>query len=374
LAAWQRLLTMVEEEGVFASGEWNRKPGAGQEESACGGVQAERKMNSSVANQPQEKLLREALDAYRGDLRPAESAPTVKTELWLLLSLFLIAFVLNSLVDAHRMVLGFYALPTLYSAYKYGRRHAVLTAFASVFIVVLVTRFNPVLFSRRMLPVSEEKWFDITVWGGILVITAYAMGTLYDRSQRHLRELRESYHGILLILQHIASNDKFSRDHAYRVAICATKIAERMELGSDRVEDVRAAALLHDVEKLGISREILYKSANLTEDEVRQGGGEGRKSPPPVGRALRRVIPILLAFSDRRENEPLAPNAPLEAHILAVADLYETLTAGNSRMSPSEAIGEIAERVGAEFDPKVVDAFVSAFQYGRAQGAAVVKA
>jgi len=69
-------------------------------------------------------------------------------ELWIVLSLFAIAAVLNSLIDAHRMVLGFYTLPTLYSAYTYGRRHATLTAFASVFLVIGLTVFNPRLFSH----------------------------------------------------------------------------------------------------------------------------------------------------------------------------------------------------------------------------------
>src|SRR5437870_1416596 len=52
----------------------------------------------------------------------------VNRELWLLLSLFLLAALLNSMLDSHRMLLGLYTLPTLFSAYVYGRRHATLTA------------------------------------------------------------------------------------------------------------------------------------------------------------------------------------------------------------------------------------------------------
>ena len=58
------------------------------------------------------------------------SLERVNKELWLLLSMFIIALLLNYLVDAQRMVLSFYTLPTLVSAYLYGRRHATLTAFA----------------------------------------------------------------------------------------------------------------------------------------------------------------------------------------------------------------------------------------------------
>ena len=51
----------------------------------------------------------------------------VNKELWILLSLFGICLMLNLVVDGQRMVLSFYTLPTLGSAYYYGRRHATLT-------------------------------------------------------------------------------------------------------------------------------------------------------------------------------------------------------------------------------------------------------
>ncbi len=302
----------------------------------------------------------------------ADTAPQVgvSKELWLLLSLFLIALLSNFLMDAQRMVLAFYTLPTLFSAYKYGRRHAVMTALASTLLVVLVIYFHPVP-HRRVLVVAHEKWFDIALWGGTLVVIAYAMGTLYDRMQAGLRELRESYRGILLILQHLVASDKYSQNHSYRVAICATKIAERMDLGSERVEDIRAAALLHDVEQLGISRDILYKSANFTAEEFHRFQREmarGKTSRPPVGGSLRRVIPILLAYAESSEGKAIPyQDAPLESRILAVADAYESLTSGSGGSAPSAAIDSIVERSGQDFDPKVVDAFVSAFQYGRSQ-------
>jgi hypothetical protein len=64
----------------------------------------------------------------------------VNKELWLLLSLFGICLLLNLVVDGQRMVLSFYTLPTLGSAYLYGRRHATLTAFGSVLLVCLMTQ------------------------------------------------------------------------------------------------------------------------------------------------------------------------------------------------------------------------------------------
>jgi len=71
----------------------------------------------------------------------------INPELWLLLFLVVIAAVLNFLVPSQKMALVFYFLPTLFSAYHLGRRHATLTAFASVALVVLLTFLNPAMFS-----------------------------------------------------------------------------------------------------------------------------------------------------------------------------------------------------------------------------------
>ncbi len=298
----------------------------------------------------------------------------VNKELWLVLSLFFLAGVMNFLIASHRMVLGFYVVPTLFSAYYYGRRHAVLTAFASLFTVILLVHFNPVLFSTVGTGSPEDKWYDITIWGGVLVVTAYAMGTLYDHKQNNIRELRETYHGVLLILRHFISKDEYTQNHSYRVSIYAAKVASYLGLNSERIEDVRAAALLHDIGKLDISKEILYKAARLTQEEfeeMKRHVEKGVEILEPVGGSLRRVLPIILSHHDRFDGSGYHPtlgnDIPLEARIIAVADVYDSLTSDRpyrKAMSPFDAKEVITKESGTEFDPQVVDAFLAAFRKG----------
>lgn len=298
----------------------------------------------------------------------------VNKELWLVLSLFFLAGVMNFLIASHRMVLGFYVVPTLFSAYYYGRRHAVLTAFASLFTVILLVHFNPVLFSTVGTGSPEDKWYDITIWGGVLVVTAYAMGTLYDHKQNHIRELRETYHGVLLILRHFISKDEYTQNHSHRVSIYAAKVASYLGLNSERIEDVRAAALLHDIGKLDISKEILYKAARLTQEEfeeMKRHVEKGVEILEPVGGSLRRVLPIILSHHDRFDGSGYHPtlgnDIPLEARIIAVADVYDSLTSDRpyrKAMSPFDAKEVITKESGTEFDPQVVDAFLAAFRKG----------
>ena len=90
---------------------------------------------------------------FRSGTRWMDRLAAVNQELWLVLSLFVIAAMLNWMVASHGIVLGFYTLPTLFSAYVYGRTHAVLTAVGSVLLVVVLSIANPILFLRS--PVGE---------------------------------------------------------------------------------------------------------------------------------------------------------------------------------------------------------------------------
>ncbi|HXW08669.1 MAG TPA: HD-GYP domain-containing protein [Vicinamibacterales bacterium] len=307
----------------------------------------------------------------------------VNKELWLLLSVFAICLLLNLVVDAQRMVLSFYTLPTLGSAYLYGRRHATLTALASVLLVVLMTWYNPVLFAASAsVAVSAGHWLDIVVWGGVLVITGYSMGTLYEHRSEQLAELRETYHGVLMILRHFIAKDPYTENHSYRVSVYAATIAMALDLPTERVEDVRAAALLHDIGKLDVSRDLLYKAARLTKEEfeqMQQHVSKGVAMLEPVGGSLRRVIPIVLAHHDKFDGSGYHPNRgneiPLEARIISVADVYDSLTSDRpyrKAMSTFEAKEIIVKGAGTDFDPEVVTAFVEAFRKGGLEVPAVV--
>jgi putative nucleotidyltransferase with HDIG domain len=299
----------------------------------------------------------------------------VNKELWILLSLFFICLLLNLVVDGQRMVLSFYTLPTLGSAYLYGRRQATLTALGSVLLVSLMSWYNPVLFAAPgnvALPVTG--WLDIAVWGGVLVITGYSMGSLYEHKSAQLNELRETYHGILLILRHFIAKDAYTENHCYRVSVYAATIASSLDLSHDRVEDTRAAALLHDIGKLDISRDLLYKAARLTKSEyeqIQQHVSKGGALLEPVGGSLRRVIPIVLAHHDKFDGTGYHPTRgekiPIEARIISVADVYDSLTSDRpyrKAMSPYDAKDIIVKGTGTDFDPTVVDAFLAAFKFG----------
>jgi len=288
----------------------------------------------------------------------------INPELWLLLFLVAIAAILNSIVASQRMALVFYFLPTLYSAYHFGRRHATLTAVASIILVVLLVFLNPAMFRRRIeLPFG--LWLDLIVWGGVLMVAGYSMGTLYERNQKSLREMEQGYDGMLVILQNFLANQKYNETHAFRISMCATKIAEAVGLDGESVEDIRTAALLFNMQELGITNDLLIKAAQVSSEDLRQGSRK-RKPASKAGSmagSLRRSIPIFLSERQLRQDGRKPEEFPFEVQILSLADEYEALTSGSrgTKLAPSQAGQEVMKRAEGRYDSMIVGGFKSAF-------------
>lgn len=301
----------------------------------------------------------------------------INKELLLILSIIAAAGVVNFFVSGQRLVLTFYNLPTLLAAYYFGRRRAVEAATASILFVVWMNIMNPKALGSGLEWRSQGllAWSDLCVWAGFLLISAYATGSLYEQGERRLNELRETYYGVLQILNQFIGNDKFTQNHSYRVSVYATTIAAEMRLPESQIEDVRAAALLHDIGKLEISRGILYKAARLDDNETEEMKShveKGVKMLSPVGGSLRRVLPIILAHHDRFDGSGYHPmkgeEIPIEARVITVADAYDAMISDRpyrKGITPMEARDAIQKGAGTDFDPSVVKAFESAFRKQR---------
>jgi hypothetical protein len=298
----------------------------------------------------------------------------INPELWLLLFLVVIAAVLNFLVASQRMALVFYFLPTLFSAYYFGRRHATLTALASIVLVVLLIYINPAMFNRHVDLPFDARYFDLAVWGGVLMIAGYATGTLYEHNQKSLREMEEGYEGMLAILQTSLASQKYSTTHAYRISLCATKIAETAGLDPTSVDDIRTAALLFNLKEIGITNEVLCKAAQVSQEELAQKNRRTRDAAKDdvSANAIRRAIPIFLTERQLRQTGGKMEDADLEVQILSLAHEYEALISGErgTKMSPAQASQEVIRRTTGRYDSLVLDGFAKAF----AQNAAGAKA
>ena len=303
----------------------------------------------------------------RGASPPVQRFKQFNKELLIVLSMIGIAWMLNYSLASQYLLLGFYTLPAVVSAYLFGRRQAVFTAFAAILLVGLVSYFNPGSFNSMQSAGigGDNQWYHIISWGCILLVTAYTMGTLYERNKNKMEELRQTYQGLLLILRHFIAQDEEQENHCFRVSIYATRIAFAMGLEKEEVEDIRSAALLHDIGHLKISRSILRKASRLNRLPGVLRGGEPVADNHLLSGPMGRILPMLIgqhAPSGQGGKEESA-HPPVGASILAIANAYDLLTIGTdqqSPLSPQEAKAKILADADSGYDAEAIKAFAKA--------------
>jgi putative nucleotidyltransferase with HDIG domain len=265
------------------------------------------------------------------------------------------------------LLLNFYFLPVVFASYYLGKRLGVLSAFLSILAVVICA----IMFRVHFFPQDQEfrGLFVLSSWGGFLLLTAYAVGGLYEQKEKRMDELQKAYVGILEILsKYIETKDGYTKGHSMRVSEYAKGIAIAMELPRHEVENVRVAALLHDIGKIEISSEVIQKAAALTPQEkdlMDSHSERGGAILAKVGEVLQEVVPIVMAhhhyFERALDSSKEAWNGiPLGARIVAVADAFDAITTDRPYRKgkpPWEAVQEIVDQTGRQFDPAVVEAF-----------------
>jgi len=285
----------------------------------------------------------------------------------LVVIILMAAFAGTYLIEEKSIVLNFYYLPVLASGYFLGRRLGVLTAVFSILMIAISALIFPDEFF------GKQEFFKIFAqilsWGGFLILSSIAVGTLYEQNERRMKDLKNAYIGILEILsKYLESTDRYTKGHSVRVSELAMEIGIAMELPRTEVENVRVAGLLHDIGKVEISGEILRKAAELTTEErdlVDEHTVKGAYLLTSVGSVLKEVVPIVVShhmhFTEAvGDSEREATAVPLGARIIAVADSFDAMTSDRpyrKGMTPWEAMEEIIKNTGKQFDPRVVDAF-----------------
>ncbi len=186
-------------------------------------------------------------------------------------------------------------------------------------------------------------------------------------ASRAIRQLNEEL--FMTLAKVIDARDPFSAGHAATVADYAAAIAAQLGLAVERQESVRQAALLHDIGKLGIPESILFKPGRLTDDEYARIkahaalGGEFLEA----SHGLRHLAPLVAHHHERWDGRGYpdglqGDGIPLEARILAVCDAVEAMASDrpyHQAISLDEIVTELRLGAGTQFDPAVVQAFVS---------------
>ncbi|HEY3268857.1 MAG TPA: HD domain-containing phosphohydrolase [Armatimonadota bacterium] len=167
----------------------------------------------------------------------------------------------------------------------------------------------------------------------------------------------------------IDARDGYTHGHSRNVTEYAVAISNRLGLPFGDTQTVRAAALMHDIGKIGIPDHILNKPGQLTADERTVMESHSEVGYEILSRApsLQPLLPGVRYHHERPDGAgyPLGLSGgalPLHARIIAVADAFDAMTSDRvyrKRMTIEKAVSILKEGAGAQWDPQCVEHFVS---------------
>jgi HD-GYP domain-containing protein (c-di-GMP phosphodiesterase class II) len=201
---------------------------------------------------------------------------------------------------------------------------------------------------------------------GLLLVFALERGARV----RQAIELSRAYRGTTLLLSDVLEvDDEYTGFHSRSVVSLSVAVADAMGLGSNQRRNVEFGALLHDVGKIAVPKEIINKPGPLTDDEwlvIKTHTIEGQRMLDRVGGLLSEVGRIVRSSHEKWDGsgypDGLAGNEiPVESSIVSCCDAFNAMTTDRSyrtAMSLDEAIEELQANAGTQFDPDVVDALM----------------
>ena len=201
---------------------------------------------------------------------------------------------------------------------------------------------------------------------GLLFVFALERGA----RMRQAIELSRAYRGTTLLLSDVLEvDDEYTGFHSRSVVSLSVAVADAMGLGPKQRRNVEFGALLHDVGKIAVPKEIINKPGPLTDDEwlvIKAHTIEGQRMLDRVGGLLSDVGRIVRSSHEKWDGSGypdglVAGQIPVESAVVSCCDAFNAMTTDRSyraAMSLDEATEELEANSGTQFSPDVVEALL----------------
>ena len=263
----------------------------------------------------------------------------------------------------HSPFVSIYFISVTYAAVALPTRRVMIVAGMDILAL-------PVVAVSRGLNTSADMG-SLILWVAALVAAA-AIGTLISEDrQRRTGALRRSQHEIVHRLARVVeSRDNETGEHVDRMSRYAELIAAELGWSTERCQELRLAAALHDVGKVAVPDAILLKPGRLTAEErlvMQQHCRAGHEMLSGSDSSLLDLAAVIALTHHERWDGGGYPCGrvgdaiPQAGRIVAVADVFDALTSRRvykPAMRVRESVAIIREGRGTQFDPAVVDAFL----------------
>lgn len=201
---------------------------------------------------------------------------------------------------------------------------------------------------------------------------------VFIENGRLFGDIKELFIGSLKALtSSIDAKDQYTRGHSERVAFISRWIADRLadsqHLTEEQIHRIYLAGLLHDIGKIGVDESVLRKRGKLTDEEF-----ACIKKHPLIGagilreiKQMRDIVPGVLYHHERLDGRGypsglVGDQMPLIGKIVGLADSFDAMTSKRTyrdAMTIEEALKEIEEGLGSQFDEKVGRVFLESDVY-----------
>lgn len=182
-------------------------------------------------------------------------------------------------------------------------------------------------------------------------------------------ELKTGYIDTIEVLRlAVDARDEYTRGHSDRVAYYAVKIGQAFGLSKEETEILRLGGIFHDVGKIGTADDILFKTEGLDPNEYNEVKKHTLKGAHilSVVSMFKSVVPLVKYHHERMDGKGYpeglkGEEIPFLARILAVADAFDAMTSDRlyrSRMELTEAVEQLLDSAGTQFDKKIVEKFI----------------
>jgi putative nucleotidyltransferase with HDIG domain len=256
--------------------------------------------------------------------------------------------------------LAFVAGATVTESLLRGRREY---AFGEFWLLNAGRNFHHLMFTAVLGAVTAVAYRDI---GGVaFVFFAFPVILTRDALRRSL-ELRTSrFQALKALSSSVDARDRYTYDHSSRVSRLASMLAREMGFPEATVELIEGGAMLHDIGKLSVDTDILGKPGSLSPAERAVIEQHPTRSAEVVSRVdlLKESTDIVRHHHERPDGHGYpgglkGHEIPVGARILNVADAFDAMISDRpyrKRKSVEEALDELRQGAGEEFDPVVVE-------------------
>jgi HD-GYP domain-containing protein (c-di-GMP phosphodiesterase class II) len=233
---------------------------------------------------------------------------------------------------------------------------------------------SPAAFAATLVAASEPIVLVIVIGPLVWLLDNFSQ----DRAARYAAalELNRAYRGTVMLLSDVLEfEDEYTAQHSRSVVDLVNAVADELKIAPDERQELEFAAMLHDVGKISIPKEILHKPAALTDQEfeiIKHHTIEGQFMLDRVGGLLGRVGEVVRSCHERWDGlgypDGLArEEIPVASRIVFACDAYNAMTTDRPyrrAMSREAAVAELVANNGAQFDPKIVAALTKVVEHG----------